>query len=106
MGHDDHAAVRNIFRPHPDPAAGETLSGDPTHSREISGDEAMKLMKAITCVSLLYVVAACGDVKPAALFSDHMVLQQEMPVPVWGWADPGEQVTVTIGDQKQSATAS
>jgi hypothetical protein len=34
-----------------------------------------------------------------------MVLQQGMSVPVWGWADPGEQVTVTIAGQKQSATA-
>ena len=33
-----------------------------------------------------------------ALFSDHMVLQHEMSVPVWGWADPGEKVIVKIGD--------
>src|SRR3954471_20737508 len=46
-----------------------------------------------------------ADVKPAALFSDHMVIQQDAPVPVWGWADPNERVTVTIGEQKQSATA-
>jgi sialate O-acetylesterase len=46
-----------------------------------------------------------ADVKPAALFGDHMVLQQGMSVPVWGWADPGEQVTVSIAGQKQSTTA-
>ena len=46
-----------------------------------------------------------AEVKPAALFGDHMVLQQGMSVPVWGWADPGEQVTVTIAGQKQSTTA-
>ena len=46
-----------------------------------------------------------ADVKPAALFSDHMVLQQGMSVPVWGWADPGEQVTVSIAGQTQTATA-
>jgi sialate O-acetylesterase len=46
-----------------------------------------------------------ADVKPAALFGDHMVLQQGMSVPVWGWADPGEQVTVSIAGQRQSATA-
>ena len=34
-----------------------------------------------------------------------MVLQQGMSVPVWGWADPGEQVTVSIAGQKQSTTA-
>jgi len=34
-----------------------------------------------------------------------MVLQQKMPVPIWGWADPGEKVTVTLGDAKATATA-
>ena len=28
-----------------------------------------------------------------ALFSDHMVLQQGLPAPVWGWADAGETIT-------------
>jgi sialate O-acetylesterase len=49
--------------------------------------------------------ALLADVKPAALFGDHMVLQQGMSVPVWGWADPGEQVTVSIAGQKQTVTA-
>jgi sialate O-acetylesterase len=48
---------------------------------------------------------AAADVKPAALFSDHMVLQQGMSVPVWGWADPNEKVTVTIAGQSQTVTA-
>lgn len=33
-----------------------------------------------------------------AIFSDHMVLQRDMPVPVWGWAAPGETVKVTAGE--------
>jgi sialate O-acetylesterase len=49
--------------------------------------------------------ALLADVKPAALFGNHMVLQQGMSVPVWGWAEPGEQVTVTIAGQTQTATA-
>lgn len=31
------------------------------------------------------------------LFSDHMVLQQGHEIPVWGWADAGETIDVTIG---------
>ena len=46
-----------------------------------------------------------ADVKLNNLFSEHMVLQQGMKVPVWGSADPGEQVAVTLGGQKQTATA-
>lgn len=46
-----------------------------------------------------------ADVKLPTLFSDHMVLQQDAPDPIWGWAAPDEKVTVTIGDQHLSATA-
>jgi sialate O-acetylesterase len=48
---------------------------------------------------------AVADVKLSPVFSDHMVLQREMPVPVWGTAAPGEEVTVTLGDQSKQATA-
>ena len=43
--------------------------------------------------------------KLPAVLSDHMVLQQQMSVPVWGTADAGEEVTVTFGQQKQTAKA-
>jgi len=46
-----------------------------------------------------------ADVKMPALFGDHMVLQQEATVPVWGWADAGEKVTVDFGGKKATATA-
>ena len=48
---------------------------------------------------------SAGDLKLAAVFSDHMVLQRDKPVPVWGWADQGEKITVEFGGQKQSAVA-
>ena len=31
------------------------------------------------------------------LFSDHMVLQRDMDTSVWGWADPGERISVSLG---------
>lgn len=37
-----------------------------------------------------------AEVRPAALFSDHMVLQQGATLPVWGTASPGETVTVRL----------
>lgn len=46
-----------------------------------------------------------GDVTPSALFSDHMVVQQEMPVPVWGRAEAGEEVTVTLAGQTVKGVA-
>lgn len=46
---------------------------------------------------------AWGDVRLPAIISDHMVLQQDMTVPIWGWADAGEEVTVTIAGQTKTA---
>jgi sialate O-acetylesterase len=40
-----------------------------------------------------------------SILSDHMVLQREMAVPVWGWADGGATVTVSFQGQKESVTA-
>jgi sialate O-acetylesterase len=48
---------------------------------------------------------AHADVKLPAIFSDHAVLQRDMPVPVWGWAEPGEEVTISIAGQTQKTTA-
>ena len=33
----------------------------------------------------------------ACIFTDHMVLQRDQPLPVWGWAAPGRVVTVEVG---------
>ena len=46
---------------------------------------------------------AFADVKLPAIFSDLLVLQREASVPVWGTADPGEEVSVTIAGQTQTA---
>jgi sialate O-acetylesterase len=46
-----------------------------------------------------------ADVKLPAIFGDHMVLQRDISVPVWGTAAPGESVTVTAGGDKATATA-
>lgn len=48
---------------------------------------------------------AQADVKLASPFTDHLVFQQGQPVPVWGWADPGEEVTVSFAGQKRTAVA-
>jgi sialate O-acetylesterase len=46
-----------------------------------------------------------ADVKPHALFCDNMVLQQGLKAPVWGSAEPGEEVTVSIAGQAVKTTA-
>ena len=46
-----------------------------------------------------------ADVKPHSLISDHMVIQRGMRTPVWGTAEPGERVTVSIAAQSAKTTA-
>ena len=57
---------------------------------------------------LLPAVAAEGDAgKPFLhpLFSDNMVLQRDIPAPIWGWTTPGAKVTVTLEDKTAEAVA-
>jgi len=46
-----------------------------------------------------------AEVRLPAVISRNMVLQRDRPVPVWGWAEPGERVTVSIAGQSASAKA-
>ncbi|MBM4113217.1 MAG: sialate O-acetylesterase [Phycisphaerae bacterium] len=48
---------------------------------------------------------AFAEVRLPHIFSSRMVLQRDMPLPVWGWADPGEEVAVTLGDETQRTRA-
>jgi sialate O-acetylesterase len=51
------------------------------------------------------VSAASADVKLPGVFADHMVVQRDVAVPVWGWAEPGEKVSVSLAGQTKTATA-
>jgi sialate O-acetylesterase len=66
----------------------------------------MKILLRFLCVYLAALaVGATADVKLPRLVSDGMILQRDKPARVWGWADDGEQVTVTLGKQTLSTTA-
>jgi sialate O-acetylesterase len=45
-------------------------------------------------ILLVFSSAVFSEVKLPAIISDNMVLQQKTSVPIWGWAEPGEKVTV------------
>lgn len=62
----------------------------------------------LTVASTLLAVSltpAQAKLKLGELFADNMVLQRDTDAPVWGTADPGEAVTVSIGGQTATATA-
>lgn len=53
---------------------------------------------------LLVQIQSVAQLKLPRLFSDHVVLQRQKPIPVWGWAKPKEKVIVTLAGQKQIVT--
>ncbi len=65
----------------------------------------MKRFLSIVAILLLAGPIQAAELKLAAVFTDHMVLQRDKPVPVWGWADPGEKVTVEFAGQTHATTA-
>lgn len=65
-----------------------------------------------TVVRLLVAIVVAGfaaqahaTVELASPFTDHMVLQRDLPVPVWGTAEPAEQVSVRFNGQTQTTKA-
>jgi len=59
----------------------------------------------LTILSLLAVCLTSilrADVALAGLFQDDLVFQRDRPVPIWGRADPGENVTVSFAGQEVS----
>jgi sialate O-acetylesterase len=65
----------------------------------------MKSRLFIVGTLLLAAVPAFADVRLASPFTDHLVLQCDKKVPVWGTAVPGEKITVQFAGQKISTTA-
>ena len=53
----------------------------------------------------LFAGVVSADVSLPNIFNHNMVLQRGQPVPVWGWAAPGEQVTVSFAGQTQKTEA-
>lgn len=67
-------------------------------------NHARTLLLAITA-TLTLSASLSADVLVPNIFSDHMVLQQKQQNKIWGKADAGEKVIVTIGDQKHETAA-
>lgn len=59
----------------------------------------------VGCLSLMAADGSSQALEMPPVFSSGMVLQAEMRVPVWGWAKPGEEVTVSFAGQNLVAKA-
>lgn len=60
----------------------------------------------LPCIVGLLVDVAFAKVELASPFADGVVLQRDRIVPVWGWADSGEKVTLSFADQVITVIAS
>ena len=69
----------------------------------------MRLSKTLIVLSLFMVIcysgSSCADVSLPSVIGENMVLQRDMELSLWGWADSGEEVSVAINGQRQSITA-
>lgn len=65
----------------------------------------MKKSTLLLLFSFVLTAQTIAQVRLARLFSDHAVLQRQKPIPVWGWAKPNEQVTVSLAKQTQKTQA-
>jgi sialate O-acetylesterase len=75
--------------------------------REVQGPKSTRFFGvAFGFCFFLAVVPLCWAAPSVPnLFSDHMVLEQQQPIHIWGKADPGEQIIVTLEWHSSSTRA-
>ncbi|WP_294549389.1 sialate O-acetylesterase [uncultured Bacteroides sp.] len=66
----------------------------------------MKKNIYIIWLLLLYAISIQAEVKLPGIFSDRMILQRDVPIPVWGWAEPKETVVIDFDGKQYKTRAS
>jgi sialate O-acetylesterase len=84
----------------------KTLDGSKKEINIMSPAVSGKVAIAVRCGTLVMLILLQSFYLKAlelpAVFTDNMVLQRNMPVPVWGWSEPGKTVDVYFASQKKS----
>ncbi|GAA5495118.1 hypothetical protein Rhal01_01290 [Rubritalea halochordaticola] len=57
-----------------------------------------------TLASLSLALSSQAALKLPHIFSDHAVLQRDLPVTIWGWEDPGAKVNISFAGQSKAGT--
>jgi len=69
----------------------------------------MKKTERFRCMVITIALVAtaipslAADLRLPKIFTDNMMLQRDLPIKVWGWADIGDQVTVSLAGKNASA---
>lgn len=61
----------------------------------------MKKICSSVFIMLAVTVSCFANVRLPKIFGDNMVLQRNKQIPVWGWADAGEKVTIQFNKQEE-----
>lgn len=59
------------------------------------------LLRLLCLVLIFSTSSAFADIKLPQLISDHMVLQRDIKLKIWGWASPNEKVSVDFNGKKE-----
>ena len=81
------------------------FSSLPNQNRTLSWS-ARSARNGITLILLcLGIATASAELKVANIFGNHMILQRDRPLPIWGTSTPGDSVTVSFAGQKVTTKA-
>jgi len=65
----------------------------------------LQFLASTACVFAIGISTAAAGLSVPSFFSENMVLQRDVQVPLWGWASEGEEISIIYGDEKLSTVA-
>lgn len=70
-------------------------------------DRLQRILSMDRCLPITFFImwlcmstTAMAEISVARVFNDHMVLQRDQPLSIWGWGTPGERLTITVHDKQ------
>ena len=63
------------------------------------------MIKQVSLILIFFTSTISAENLIPKIFSDNMVLQRNMEVPIWGWTKPGSKVSVNFAGQVKRVTA-
>ena len=63
------------------------------------------LARTVFTAIAIFSFVAQAEVRLPSIVGSNMVMQRDQPVPIWGWDEPGTEVSVTLADTKTTAKA-